>query len=122
MKNSKPDGVHYLISFFGCDKKQIGSLKFWKEVLPTTIACSKMTVLHEYYYEFSPCGITGFLLLSSSHLALHTWPENNYVTCDLFSCSDSKDTKKVVECLRKNISHTKIEIKKEIRGFFYCQS
>jgi len=122
MKNSKPDGVHYLISFFGCDKKQINSLKFWKKTLPAAIACSKMTVLHDYYYEFSPCGITGFLLLSASHLSLHTWPENNYAACDVFSCSNSKDTEKVVEYLKKHISHERIEIKKERRGFTYCQA
>lgn len=121
MKNSKPDGIHYLISFFGCDEKQIGSLQFWKKVLPAAVACSKMTVLHDYYYKFSPCGITGFLLLSSSHLSIHTWPENDYVACDVFSCSDSKDTAKVVEYLKEHITHKSVEIKKEKRGFAYCQ-
>lgn len=33
-----------------------------------------------------PGGVTGFLLLSESHLAVHTFPERNYCALDLYCC------------------------------------
>jgi S-adenosylmethionine decarboxylase len=31
-------------------------------------------------------GVTGVLLLSESHIALHTYPEHGYIALDIFSC------------------------------------
>ena len=36
-------------------------------------------------------GVTGALVLAESHLAVHTWPEINAVTCDLYVCNFSGD-------------------------------
>ena len=30
--------------------------------------------------------MTGMLLLSSSHMTLHTWPEHAYAALDIFTC------------------------------------
>jgi S-adenosylmethionine decarboxylase len=76
MKNSKPDGFHFLLEFFGCDVEQINSMDFWQRELRASIAGTSMEVLHDFYYQFTPEGITGYLLLSSSHISIHTWPEN----------------------------------------------
>lgn len=120
LENINPNGIHYLIEFFGCNDEQINSVEFWKKILPESIEKSKMTVLESFFYEFNPQGITGFLLLSSSHLSVHTWPEHQYVVCDIFSCSGEDDTQKVIDYLVQNIKHSNIEIKKIKRGFVYC--
>src|SRR5439155_23993899 len=31
-------------------------------------------------------GISGFVLIAESHIAVHTFPERGYVWCDIFSC------------------------------------
>ena len=33
-------------------------------------------------------GVTGLFLLSESHLSYHTFPENNYISLDLYTCGD----------------------------------
>lgn len=120
MKNSNPNGVHFLINFYGCEKEQISSIKFWKEILPLSLKGTKLSILKSFFYEFDPQGVTGFLLLSSSHLSIHTWPENHYAACDIFSCSDMQETKKIVDFLVREIKHSKVEIKNVIRGFQHC--
>lgn len=32
-------------------------------------------------------GITGIVIVSESHLTLHTWPERKYVNLDVFFCN-----------------------------------
>jgi len=120
MKNSNPNGIHYLIEFFGCDAKQIDSVAFWKKILPKSVKDTGVEILHHYFYKFDPQGVTAFLLLSASHISIHSWPEYDYVACDVFACGDRKDTDAIVKYLSKNIPHKKIEIKKQRRGFKFC--
>jgi S-adenosylmethionine decarboxylase len=37
-------------------------------------------------HRFDGGGLTGYLLLSESHIALHTYPEHRYIALDIFSC------------------------------------
>lgn len=120
LENPTPDGVHYFVDFFGCETSQIDTVGFWEKVLPESVEKSKMTVLKSFFYEFEPHGVTGFLLLSSSHLSIHTWPEHQYVACDVFSCSTDGETKKIIKYLEKNIKHERIQINKQKRGFKVC--
>jgi S-adenosylmethionine decarboxylase len=39
----------------------------------------------------APQGVTGVVLLAESHLALHTWPELNAVTLDVYVCNFGAD-------------------------------
>jgi spermidine synthase len=110
-------GAHYTIDFFGCDPHQLESLEFWQKALVEAAKESNMEILHRYYHQFDGQGITGFLLLSTSHMSFHTWPEYNYVACDVFSCSKEEDTKKAVDYLRKILYHTKLEINHIKRGY-----
>lgn len=46
-----------------------------------------LSVLQEAFHSFEGQGATGMLLLSSSHLTVHTWPEFGYAAVDLFTCA-----------------------------------
>jgi len=117
MHNSLPDGVHYLLEFFGCAKEQMDSLPFWRKLLRQAVKDSDFTVLNKHFYKFSPHGITGYLLLSSSHISIHTWPEFRYVTCDIFSCGGEDETKGIVKHISAGVCHEKMRRRKLKRGF-----
>ncbi len=117
MFNSKPDGFHFLIEFFGCDDAQINDVHFWKKTLNKSIEGTTMEALHDFFFEFDPQGITGYVLLSSSHISIHTWPENGYVVCDVFTCSSEEETTSVVQFLKDHIIHARVEMKKVQRGY-----
>ena len=117
MKKQRVKGAHYTIDFFGCDPYQINSMEFWQLVLPQAAKDARMDVLHSYFHKFDPQGITGFLLLSSSHISFHSWPEYSYVACDVFSCSCDEETYKAVECLKRMVEHKRAEVHKIKRGY-----
>lgn len=113
----KTKGLHILIDLSGCDPHQINSKKFWSDTLVGAANAAGMEILHTYFHEFKPQGITGFLLLSTSHISVHSWPEYNYVACDVFSCSDDANTLKAADFLIKTVESKKKQVQKIKRGY-----
>ncbi len=61
-------------------------------------ACQRhgLTVVGRLFHAFcnasgEPAGVTGTVVLAESHLAIHTWPELNSVTLDVYVCNFSGD-------------------------------
>jgi S-adenosylmethionine decarboxylase len=109
-----------LIEFFGCQAAQLDSVTFWKKLLSQAVAASDVTIINKHFYKFTPHGITGYLLLSASHISIHTWPEYAYVTCDVFSCGGRAETEGIVQYITNKLKHERVKIKKVRRGFRVC--
>jgi S-adenosylmethionine/arginine decarboxylase-like enzyme len=54
-------------------------------------------------------GITGFVVITTSHASIHTWPDSGSIRFDLFSCRDFDD-KFIVEEYTRRFSPETIEI------------
>lgn len=46
-----------------------------------------LEVVGDVFHQFEPQGVTGTVLLAESHLAIHTWPEADFVTIDVYVCN-----------------------------------
>ena len=59
-----------------------------------------LTVVGEHFHTFAEAGgVTGLVLLAESHLAIHTWPELNAVTLDVYVCNFRDDNSSKAEAL-----------------------
>ena len=58
--------------------------------LDECIRLSEMEEVGSVIHKFEPInnltGITSVRVLGTSHLSCHSWPEENYISIDLFSC------------------------------------
>lgn len=82
-------GIHLLAEWYGCDFSTDDlndALTLRKVCLDLTNECGLRSV-GDAFYQFSPQGVTGTVLLAESHLAIHTWPEETFVTLDVFVCN-----------------------------------
>ena len=50
------------------------------------VQAGRGTVLDSSHVIFPNGAVTLVLILAESHLAIHTWPEENLIAVDLFSC------------------------------------
>lgn len=69
-----------------------------------SVAASQLTIVAEKFHKFpeyrgEPGGVTGAVLLAESHLAIHTWPERDSVTLDVYVCNFSTDNSSKAERL-----------------------
>lgn len=94
-------GRHVLAEFFECNSNILNSLeRIEKLMVDAALECGA-TVVQKCFHEFNPYGISGVVIISESHFAIHTWPELGYAAVDLFTCGDSCDPKISYEFLRK---------------------
>lgn len=117
MRRKKIKGKHFVLDFYGCDYHEINSAKHLREVMLAAAEEARMEVLNTHIHEFKPQGITGFLLLSTSHISVHTWPEYGHAAFDVFSCSDEAQTRLAVDYIIKSLQHTTRKIQSVDRGY-----
>lgn len=61
------------------------------EALTLAAKEANATILKTAFHRFAPHGVTAFLLLSESHISVHTWPELNKAALDIYTCGDHTD-------------------------------
>lgn len=49
------------------------------------------TIVGENFIKFVPQGVTGVLILSESHLSIHTYPEEGFAAIDCYTCGTTVD-------------------------------
>ena len=87
-------GPHLILEGYGCSKKKLGDVGFLYRTLdefPALIGMTKIMPPHVQQYLESPdklWGISGFVIIAESHIAIHTFPERGFLTLDIFSCKD----------------------------------
>ncbi len=80
-------GMHLLLDFWGatnlCDPAHID------RALRAAAEASGATILHGHFHHFSPNGgVSGVLVLAESHISIHTWPERDFASIDVFMCGE----------------------------------
>ena len=86
MKMRDNFGIHIVSDLYGCDPRKLMRMEEIKKILETTVEKSGLTKIKSSFHQFNPPGVTGFVLLAESHVAIHTWPEYGYVSLDVYSC------------------------------------
>ncbi len=120
-------GLHLTGDLFGCNCHQ--SLLIDLETLTRTCREATLdaglTIVDEKFFLFpdvdgEPGGITGTVLLAESHLAIHTWPERNGVTLDVYVCNymhdNSGKAQQLFDTLRNHFRPTKWHGESILRG------
>jgi len=102
-------GKHLVIDVLTKNSDKLTDKKFTRGLFKTVIKEIEMkAVLPIVLYQFPSLlkdkkkkgGITAFCILEESHLSCHSWPEENYIAYDVYSCKNF-DEKKVIRLIKK---------------------
>ena len=108
-------GKHFLTELFGCKSEIINNVELVEGHMKTSALLSGATIVQSVFHTFSPYGVSGVVIVAESHLAVHTWPEHDYVAIDFFSCGDL-ECERAISNLQIGFGAERIEIKKIDRG------
>jgi len=81
-------GRHVLAEVYGCPFDVLNDVKKVEEIMVTAALEAGAEVREVVFHKFSPQGVSGVVVISESHLAIHTWPELGYAAVDVFTCGD----------------------------------
>jgi S-adenosylmethionine decarboxylase len=82
------------------------------------VAAGNGHVLDTSHVIFPNGAITLVLILAESHLSIHTWPEENLIAIDLFSCGGI-DGDAVISGLTRSLRLEGVSVRKLDRGAGY---
>lgn len=124
-------GLHIIADLYHCGRDAtLGDLLACAAKLRLLCleACDSagLTVLGEHFCQFSGAdatqqgGVTGAVVLAESHLAIHTWPERNSATLDVYVCNYTADNslkaEKLYEILIAALRPGDILVERVLRG------
>jgi S-adenosylmethionine decarboxylase proenzyme len=90
--------LHILADFHDCR----GELKYFtrksamRSKTLAVICRAGFRIVASRFHKFPPNGnaeggITGVVIVSESHITIHTWPERKFVNLDVFFCNYTRD-------------------------------
>jgi len=86
-------GIHIVANLYDCkgDEAFLLHKQPLQDFCIQSILRAGLTMVENVFHPFENGGVTGCLVLSESHLAIHTWPELKSVTLDIYACNYTRD-------------------------------
>ena len=99
-------GLHIIADLYGCrNREMLASSAMLRESCVAACKDVGLTVLGDHFYQFEGLdatqvgGATGAVVFAESHLAIHTWPERDGATIDVYVCNVTCDNSDKAEKL-----------------------
>lgn len=109
-------GRHILAEFYGCNPAVLNDVAKVKRAMVDAALEAGAEVREVAFHKFSPQGVSGVVVISESHLAIHTWPELGYAAVDVFTCGDTVDPWDACQYLVENLEASDVEASEVKRG------
>ena len=109
-------GRHLLIDFHEVSAGRLEDGELLSRLLGEAARRGGLTPLGPpVLHRFEGGGLTGYLLLSESHIAVHTYPELGFAALDIFACG-SGDPRAALDVLRMGLAPRRERVTTATRG------
>ena len=109
-------GRHVLLELYDCDAEVLKDLEKVREEMVEAARRAQATIVTVTFHEFNPFGISGVVVISTSHLSVHTWPEYRYAAVDIFSCGEVVQPQAAIDHLTQVFGAERISVVELQRG------
>ena len=114
-----PIGMHVVLDLYECDPKILDDMERIEEILTKAAEVANATIIDKRFHKFSPQGVSGVVVVSESHIAIHTWPEHGYAAVDVYTRGDHTMPLKASEYIIKELKCKKPTVVKLDRGLLF---
>lgn len=109
-------GQHYIVEASGCDPEIISSVSKVEEILVKAAEKARVQIWSISFHRFHPHGVSGVVVISESHLSVHTWPEYGYVALDIYTCGEESEPEEAVEYALEMFRASSVHVTEISRG------
>ncbi|HMO82378.1 MAG TPA: adenosylmethionine decarboxylase [Pyrinomonadaceae bacterium] len=113
-------GKHTIADVYGTSRSLLSDKAKLKEIIADALAEERFNILSIVGHKFSTEGegVTLLVLLAESHASIHTYPEFNFASLDVYSCGD-QDPESVVRAICKKLG---VSFSREFSVSRVCQA
>jgi S-adenosylmethionine decarboxylase len=111
-------GRHVLAEFYGCPEEILNDIQRIERTMVDAALEAGAEIREVAFHKFSPQGVSGVVVISESHLAIHTWPELGYAAVDVFTCGDKVDPWVSANYLKEHFAAERLSAQEITRGIF----
>lgn len=86
-----PLGLHKLLTLADVDSKILTNLNLFRDFTNSMLLRYGLEQVGFSSFIFENDSYTAAYCLKESHICIHTWPENNNLTLDIYLCNYSQD-------------------------------
>ena len=109
-------GRHVAVDTWGVPFNLLNDADWLQAQMVEAAEASGATVLSVQSKQFEPQGATVLVLLSESHLSIHTYPEKGFAAIDCYTCGETVDPQTAIDYLVSVLKPESLHAKKLIRG------
>lgn len=109
-------GKHLLVEYYDCDPEVLNSTSQVEQYMNEAAVSCGATIVRSVFHTFNPIGVSGVVVISESHLAIHTWPEYGYAAVDVFTCGDTVNPRAAEARLRELLGAGNVVVREISRG------
>lgn len=107
-------GKHLIAELWTREPSVLDNPDLIRDSLIAAAKRGNFSVLNVSVHQFEPQGVTGILLLSESHMSIHTWPEYGYAAVDIFTCGGAPEM--ALQELKRRLDADRMEVQELDRG------
>jgi S-adenosylmethionine decarboxylase len=109
-------GRHVAVDTWGVDFDLLNNAEFLQAHMVEAAEACGATVMSVQSKQFEPQGATVLVLLSESHLSIHTYPEKGFAALDCYTCGETVDPQLAIDYMISVLKPKNTHAKKLIRG------
>jgi len=108
--------IHILCELYNCNHKILDDVELIEKYMVEAALEAGAEIRQVAFQKFAPCGVSGVVIISESHLTIHSWPEEGYASIDVYTCGDKINPMDACIYLKDKLEAKTIFEKQFIRG------
>ncbi|MDK6027808.1 adenosylmethionine decarboxylase [Ignisphaera sp. 4213-co] len=101
-------GKHVVGNLYNCNPEKLGNMLYLINLVRNAAKVGNMTLLDIKSWKIgNGVSIVGIVL--ESHISIHTWPEHNFATVDVYSCGSHTNPEKAFDYIASSLEAQRIE-------------
>jgi S-adenosylmethionine decarboxylase len=109
-------GKHILAELWECSVEKLNDIQFLERTFVEAALAAGAEVREVAFHKFAPMGVSGVVIISESHLTIHSFPEHGYASIDVYTCGDRIDPAEASDYIAAALMAGKSEVVEVPRG------
>lgn len=84
-------GRHVIAEMWDCNIDILNDMGQIEQIFVNAALKAGAEIREVAFHKFAPQGVSGVVIISESHLTIHSFPEHGYASIDVYTCGDIID-------------------------------